>query len=82
MVQPGRGEDSSISARAQMAKAQPREPLELGDRFIERESIQPTFAWKSVRAIYAWPESSALSTSGSEPHAVVGPGGTLIVEPI
>lgn len=52
----------------------------LDDRFIARERLQPTFPWKSARAIYAWPESSTLSTNGSELHAVVGPGGTLIVE--
>jgi hypothetical protein len=52
----------------------------LDHRCTATEQMRPRFAWKSARAIYAWPENSTLSVDGKELQAVVGPGGVLIVE--
>jgi hypothetical protein len=46
----------------------------------QREILRPRFSMKSARAIHAWPSSSRLTRRGDELEAIVGPGGTLVLE--
>ncbi len=46
----------------------------------QRETIRMKSPVKSVRLLHAWPASTGIERRGDEFEAIVGPGGTLIVE--
>ncbi len=52
----------------------------LNESCAQREVFQPKFSMKSAKVIHAWPASSRLSRHGDTLEAIVGAGGTLIVE--
>lgn len=45
-----------------------------------QDTLRPTFAVKSVRAIYAWPSASSVSLNGNDIQTTVGAGGVLVLE--
>ena len=44
------------------------------------DTLQPKFTVKSIKTIFAWPNSSTASLRGNKIHITVGPGGTLVLE--
>lgn len=52
----------------------------LDEGCAQREILRPKFSMKSAKAIHAWPSGSRLSRHGDTLEAIVGPGGTLVIE--